>query len=245
MRLPAERTTTVNGTRKYSAAAGVVFILTTIAGVLCLGNLGTMLAGPDFIRGVAAGSDRLAIAATLEAAMGLGCAGIALALYPVVRQTNPGLAIGSVGFRIVEGTLLLLVAACWTALATIGQDASTANSLDAASTRASADLLRTLAGQFGALANVPFCVGATLYYFAFWQSRQAPRWLTGWGIAAAIPYVAAGIYAFVGRTDVQTYTVLMIPMAVQEMVFAVWLIAKGVREPVASGRAVALAGAAA
>jgi hypothetical protein len=221
----------MNSTRRFSAVAGIVFIVTTVAGVVCLGILGSLLDGPDFVRRVAASPDRLALAAVFEALMGIGCAGIALALYPVLRHANPGLAIGAVGLRVVEGALLLVVAGCWAALATFAGDASSAGSLDAASTRASADLLRSLANQCGTLGNIPFCAGAGLYYLVFWQSRLAPRWLSGWGLLAAVPYLAAGLYALLSRTEVRDLTVLMMPMAVQEMVFAVWLIAKGVRKP--------------
>ena len=40
--------------------------------------------------------------------MGVACAGIGLALYPILKKYNEGLAIGAVGFRIIEGMIY-----CW------------------------------------------------------------------------------------------------------------------------------------
>ena len=36
--------------------------------------------------------------------MGIACAGIGLALYPILKKYNEGLAIGAAGFRVIEGT---------------------------------------------------------------------------------------------------------------------------------------------
>ena len=44
----------------------------------------------------------------LKFIMGVACAGIGLALYPILKKYNQGLAIGSAGFRVVEG-----VWCCW------------------------------------------------------------------------------------------------------------------------------------
>jgi hypothetical protein len=61
------------------------------------------------------------------------------------------------------------------------------------------------------------------------QSRLVPRWLSVWGLAAVIPYLAAEFLALFALLDPlsATASLLHIPLAVQEMVLAVWLIVKG------------------
>ena len=74
-----------------------------------------------------------------------------------------------------------------------------------------------------------FSIGALLYYIIFYRTELVPRWLSGWGLVAAILTMLSAVLTMVGlvapgRTEV---TVLALPMLLQEMVLAVWLIAKG------------------
>ena len=81
----------------------------------------------------------------------------------------------------------------------------------------------------GFLGFLPFAVGALMYYYLLYRSRLVPRWLSGWGLIGAGLCVVATVYAGFtqdfGLTTVNT--VLNIPIGLQEMVLAVWLIAKG------------------
>jgi hypothetical protein len=72
-----------------------------------------------------------------------------------------------------------------------------------------------------------FCLGGFIYYYLFYRSRLIPRWLSGWGIVAIILMLAAGVAALFSDSPVTGYVPLAIPIAVQEMVLAVWLIVKG------------------
>jgi hypothetical protein len=66
-----------------------------------------------------------------------------------------------------------------------------------------------------------------LYYLLF-QSRIVPRWLSLWGLVASPLFVVASLsLIWTGDPNSTFSTLLYVPMAVQEMVLAVWLIAKG------------------
>ena len=68
-----------------------------------------------------------------------------------------------------------------------------------------------------------------MYYLVMYGSRVVPRWLSGWGlIGAALVVVAtvnSGFSQDFGFTTVTT--VLNVPIGLQEMVLAVWLIVNG------------------
>ena len=66
-----------------------------------------------------------------------------------------------------------------------------------------------------------------MYYYLFYRSRLIPRWLSGWGAAAIILAIAACLVALFRHNPLTAYTILLVPIGVQEMVLAVWLIAKG------------------
>ena len=81
----------------------------------------------------------------------------------------------------------------------------------------------------GFIAFLPFALGALMYYYLLYRSRLVPRWLSGWGLVGAglclVATVYAGFTQEFGFSSVNT--VLNIPIGVQEMVLAVWLIVKG------------------
>ena len=72
-----------------------------------------------------------------------------------------------------------------------------------------------------------------MYYYVFYRSRIVPRWLSGWGLVGAALMLVSTVYSGFtqdfGLTTVTT--VLNIPIGLQEMVLAVWLIAKGFNPP--------------
>ena len=50
-----------------------------------------------------------------------------------------------------------------------------------------------------------------------------PRWLSVWGLAGAVLYLATPLLDMFGRG----FGILMLPLAVAEIVLAVWLIVRG------------------
>jgi hypothetical protein len=88
------------------------------------------------------------------------------------------------------------------------------------------------------LAVITFGAGGLMYYAIFYQAKLIPRWLSGWGLVAAALCLISGILVMFHIIDFFTpvQIVLNIPIGLQEMVLAVWLIAKGFNLPViASG----------
>ena len=90
-------------------------------------------------------------------------------------------------------------------------------------------LLATRDWTLGFIAILPFVLGALMYYYLLYRSRLVPRWLSGWGLVGAglclVATVYAGFTQEFGFSSVNT--VLNIPIGIQEMVLAVWLIVKG------------------
>ena len=72
-----------------------------------------------------------------------------------------------------------------------------------------------------------FNVGALLYSWLLYRSSLVPRWLSGRGIAALFVLMAAGLLAMFNQRPVTSYVILAIPIGLQEMALALWLIVKG------------------
>ena len=208
--------------RTISIATGVLFVLATVT-ALAAAALEPALTGADYLTGIADHPGQLAAAALVYLVAAGTSAGIALALYPVLKEIHAGLALGAVVFRTIEAVFYTLAVVDLLSIRPL----ATAPADDRAPVRAIADSLlstrdhATLAGVFA------FCTGALMYYALFYRSRLIPRWLSGWGMAGVLLMLTACLFALFSDKPVTGYTVLILPIAVQEMVLAVWLLAKG------------------
>jgi hypothetical protein len=216
--------------RRNAIAAGLLFIACSAASILSIVPLGSMLDTPvDFAR-LAANDDRVVLTALIEFVWAITAAGIAIALYPVLRKHHRALALGSVAARVVEGVFVLVGTLSLLVLLTLGQESVAAGSPASSSWPASGDMLLAVREWVhGFLGSLPFVLGALMYYYLLYRSRLVPRWLSGWGLVGAGLCLVATVYA--GFTQEFGFTtvnnVLNIPIGVQEMVLAVWLIVKG------------------
>jgi hypothetical protein len=215
-----------------ATTAGVLFIVATAAPLLTAPLLGSLLDGDGFLSGVAAHQTRLQVAGLLLIVTALSIPAIAIALYPVLRRHAAGMALGSVAFRLIEGVFMALSAVGVLVLVSLSYQIATGGTTSAA-TASSANLVRDLRDSAGVVSGLAFCTGATLYYLVFYRSRLIPRWLSGWGLAGTgLGFLAELLVLFqVFGALSGPQMALNIPIAIQEMVFAVWLISKGFNVP--------------
>lgn len=215
-----------------ATTAGVLFIVGTVAALLTAPLLGSLLDSNGFLSGVAAHQTQLQIAALLQIVAALSIPAIAIALYPVLRKHAAGMALGSVAFRVVEGVFMALSAAGVLVLVSMSDRVATRGTTSAAAA-SSANLVRDLRDSAGVVSGLAFCTGATLYYLVFYRSQLIPRWLSGWGlVGTGFGFLSELLVLFdvVGALS-GAQMALNIPIAIQEMVFAVWLIWKGFSVP--------------
>jgi hypothetical protein len=185
------------------------------------------LTGTDYLGGLAAEPVRVAAASLLLLIAAFACAGIAVAMYPVLRRAAVGLALGSVVFRTLEAVMYAVAIVSLLSLSTLGQASVAAGPADRAALGAIGGLLLSLREQASTIGVFAFCLGAFLYYIAFFRSGLIPRWLSGWGVVAIGMLAAAGVLALFAGRPVTDYVPLAASIFLQEMVLAVWLIAKG------------------
>jgi len=231
------RQTEESGTPSYrgnAIAAGVLFILCSVAAIMSIVPLGAQVVAPvDFAR-LAANADRVVWTALIEFVWIATGMGIAIAMYPALKESNPALALGSVIGRTVENAFILIATLCLVALLSVSQQAVAGGVAGVVSATTASNLLVTVrewSCQF--IGGLAFAVGSILYNYVLFKSRLVPRWLSGWGLVAVMSALIATLYA--GFTQQFGFTmvnnILHIPIGLQEMALAVWLIAKGFSKP--------------
>ena len=216
--------------RKTAIIVGVLFIIGDIAGVLSLLVTRGLLDGQEALTRIAANQGRLALGALLVLLMGFALAMVPVVMFPVFKKYNEVLALGCVVFRgALETVAYMASAGTWLLLLELSREhAAAAASSGAPHFQTLSELLLATQGSTTAwFTSIAFSLGSLLFYYLFYQSRLVPRWLSVWGLAGAVLYLASPLLDMFGHG----FGVLMAPLAVAEIVLAVWLIVRGFNSP--------------
>ena len=216
--------------RKTAIIVGVLYIAGTVAGILSLVFTAPILEGRDFLAQVSANPNQIILGAVFVLTMGLALALMSVMMFPILKKHNEALAIGYGVFRgALEAVMYLVLVIGWLALPLISQEYIKATAADASYFQSLGDFVLAAHGQIGHVLTIVFILGALMFYYVLYQSKLVPRWLSAWGLLAAIPYFVSGVLGLFGSLSPMSsiQMVLVLPLAVQEMVLAVWLIVKG------------------
>jgi hypothetical protein len=230
----------MNNYRKTAIIVGILFIIATVLNVMGRSFSQSALDAPDYLIKISANENQALTGGLLVLLSAFACAGIAIGLYPVLKKHHEALALGSVWFRGLESMLYIVGVVSLLSLLTLSQEYIKAGTSNASLFQASGAALlaiKTWAGQLGVIA---FIIGAMMYYYIFYQSKLVPRWLSVWGFMGAVLSLAAILLSIFSRIIPfsPVFILLQAPIGLQEIVLAVWLIAKGFnKSAIASGSA--------
>ena len=218
----------MNTYRKNAIIAGVLFITAIVVPLLSM-PFTRHIDAPDYLINVAANANQVVTGAIFEIIFALACASIAIWLYPVIRKHNEALALGSVGFRLIEGVFHLVAVVSLLSLLTLSQEYVKAGTTDVSYFHSLGALLHAARDWAGMLGSTAFILGALMYYYVFYQSKLIPRWLSVWGLIGVPFWIAEILLNMFGLiSPFSTNAILLdLPIAINEMVLAVWLIVKG------------------
>jgi hypothetical protein len=227
--------------KKTARIVGALYIIGTIAGMLSHILTGPILGDPDYLVKVSANEIQIIAGALCVLIMGFALAMVPVMMFPILKKYNEALALGYVVFRgALETVMYIVLAISWLFLIPLSQEFVKAGTPDASYFQTLGAVLLKGHDLIGPVLTIVFCLGALIFYYLLYQTRLIPRWLSGWGLIATIPYLAAGLlvlFGFFGPLSTSEIG-LEFPLALQEMVMAVWLIVKGFNpSSIASGSA--------
>jgi Domain of unknown function (DUF4386) len=224
--------------RRTALVAGVLYVLTFAASIPALLLLGPVLSDPNYI--VSAGSDPQVLAGCLlDLITALAGIGTAVALFPVVRRQNEGLALGFVTSRSLEAVFLVIGVVSLLAVVTLRQDLAGAAGTDKAA-------LVTVGSALVAVKNWTFLLGpdlmaavnALLLGTLLYRSRLVPRAIPTIGLVGAPLLLAATLATFFGGIEQGSLVagIATAPIFVWELSVGLWMTFKGfTRSPVTDG----------
>ncbi len=210
---------------------GILFIIGTVSGVLS-GVLTMSIFDDDaYLTKIAENEDQVALGALFVLSMGFSLAMVPAVLYPIFKKQNEVLALGALIFRgVLEAVTYMLMVVVWLVLITLSREYTQAAAPDAAYFETLGTLLKESSDWIGHVLSIVFSIGALMIYYLFYQMKLIPRWLSGWGFVGGILYIMVPFAALFGSN----VEILYAPLAIQEMVMALWLIVRGFNQPAAA-----------
>lgn len=218
--------------RKTAVIVGILFIIGTVSGILSGVLTAPVQAGATYPLNVSASETQWLIGTLLILVMGFPLAMIPVLLYPILKKHNEVLALGAVLFRgVLEMVCYIIPTISQFLLLSVSQIHGKTGAAQAANLQALGSVLIASINWSNLILGLVFSIGGMMIYVLFYQTRLVPRWLSGWGFIGATLYFIAHMDGIFGAQQVLSFNAglgfLMAPLALQEMVFAVWMIVKG------------------
>ena len=140
----------------------------------------------------------------LEAISGLAVIVIAILMFPLFRPYNNKASFWYIVSRGIEGGLMIVAGILFLSH--------------------SALLLEIRDGIYVGHAYI-FAVAALIFYYLLYQSKLIPRWISVWGVIASILLILVNLLEGMGIVSAQM--ILYLPIILNEVVLAIWLMVKG------------------
>jgi hypothetical protein len=200
-------------------------MLATVASSLGIFIFSSILDAPDYLIGVSANESQVIMAALFMLIYVVAAVGIGIMVYPILKKHNETLALGYVAARTTEGVLFTGYVVILLLILTLSQEFIKAGTPDASYFQTGGTLLQA-ASDWALLLGLRLAFGlsALILNYLLFISKLVPRWISGWGLVGAILVFSLLPLKFF---SVNLTEILDLPIALQEMVFALWLIIRG------------------
>lgn len=219
----------MNTHRKSAIIVGVLFIMALVLFLIGQAFYEPILGSPDYLDNAYPSRVIVIIGLLLEFIAALAVVPIPILLFPILRKHNEVLALGYVGFRLFEAVLLSVAQVYKLSLVNLSQGYLDRGGVDASYFQIIGDSIQSVVywvDHAGLIYLVVFGIGALILYSALYTSILIPRWLSIWGLIAAVAVLTASVMATFDIFLVLAM-LLVLPIGLQEQVMAIWLIVKG------------------
>jgi hypothetical protein len=221
----------MDSTRKTAIIVGILFLIATV--ILIVGGIFSLsIYEPDYLTTVSENENQVILGALLEIVAAAAVVGIPIAMFPILKKYNEGLALGYVGTRIFEGLTIFLNTIILLALLSLSNQfvkLSTPNVLYFETTGA---LLLGVREWGSLLVDLSFPIGAVVFNYLLHKTKLTPKWIAILGLVGGALWLAMTPVRMYGFSP-EWMDFLAAPIAFQEMILAIWLIVKGFNTSVA------------
>ena len=219
----------MNSDKKTARIVGALFIMALVVFLIGQAFYEPILSSPDYLDSTYPNRVIVIIGILLEFISALAVVLIPLLLFPILKKHNEVLALGYVSFRLFEAVLLSFAQIYKLSLVKLSQDYLNKGGVDASYFQNIGSSIQSViywVDHAGLIYLIVFAIGALILYSALYKSKLIPRWLSIWGLIGAVAILTGSVMATFDISLVLAM-LLIIPIALQEQVMAIWFIVKG------------------
>jgi hypothetical protein len=204
---------------------GVLWLISTFSYMTASSLIGGFFSSPDYLEQLFPNKLTVTTAMLLEFVNSAAVVGMAIVIYPIIKQYSERVAVSYVVFRLIEGVMLLVGTAALLSLVNLSKELieTTASNVDYLHTMAS--IIRKERYVDFQLGMIPLSICGFILCVTFYQYRLVPRAFSVLGML--------GYFALLLKVLFDFYAVslggqwLYLPGALFELSLPFWLFVKG------------------
>jgi len=220
----------VNTYRKQAIVVGILFIIATAFLFIGKAVYAPILESPDYLNEAYPNRIMATLGILLEFACVLSIPLIPIVLFPILKKQNETLALSYVVFRFFEAVLFILVEINALLLINVSELYLENGGADITYLQSIGHSIQSWNAWGFTFYVIIFTSGALMFYTVLYQSKLVPRFLSVWGFLSAALLLVGSVMALLEvpfTTGASFELIFAMPIAINEMVLAVWLIFKG------------------
>jgi len=226
----------MNDDRKTAGFVGALFLTAMVASLLGGGLVESVIAVPHHL--VTLDNETLLIAGMLlELLNAIAVVGIASLMFPIMKRHNETMAVGYLGFRLVEAIFCSMIVIAPLSLMTLSREYLKAGISDIQFQAAGILAVAERASVANLLILVFFCLGAFLLYTLLYQTKLLPRFISVWGLVAVVSVLVINLLSLKLEIGMGISMIFALPIILNEIFMGIWLIAKGFNPPAVNATA--------
>jgi hypothetical protein len=187
--------------------------------------IGELFSSPDYLEQFYPNNHTVILVMLLEFINSAAAVGVAIIIYPIIKQYSERVAVSYVAFRLIEGIMLLIGAAALLSIVTLSKELieTTASNVDYLHTMAT--VLRK--GRFVdfQLGMISLSLCGFILCVTFYQYRLVPRLLSALGLLGYSVMLLKILFVFFNVSLGGQW--LYLPVALFELILPLWLFVKG------------------
>lgn len=227
----------MKSSKRVAITVGVLFLVALIFNLIASEIFKPILNVQDYLVHLYPNKTKVIIGNLLNFSCAIAMIFIPIILFPITKKNNPNLAISYVVFRALEGILFIFIAIKTLALISLSEEYQMAG-------RQAISILQTLGKSVQDEINwatniyiLIFILGGFTFYSLLFSLKLVPRFLSIWGFLAVLILLVGsvlglfcmGVFKSMPLMDGMVY--FAPPIALNEFVLSIWLIAKGFSTP--------------